>query len=149
MHLLASLRRLGLLLMHLHGHGLLHWNGLHLHWLHLQWLHLHWLRLHWLKLLLHELRWLEPLLPWLQPLLNWMQPWLHCWLRRTHGNRLALCLYDLCLGLKIPKLQKLLLIDSDILPRQSLHPLFMIDAPAAKPKPAHGTVKQLNIADFW
>ncbi len=24
-----------------------------------------------------------------------------------------------------------------------------VDAPAAKPKPAHGTVKQLNIADFW
>jgi len=24
-----------------------------------------------------------------------------------------------------------------------------VDAPAVKPKPAHGTVKQLNIADFW
>ena len=101
MHLLESLRRLWLLLMHLHGHGLLHWKGLHLHWLHLQWLHQHWLHLHWLKLLLHQLRRLEPLLPWLQPLLSWMQPWLHGWLRRTHGNRLVLCLYDLCLGLKI------------------------------------------------
>jgi PHP family Zn ribbon phosphoesterase len=24
-----------------------------------------------------------------------------------------------------------------------------VEAPAVKPKPAHGTVKQLNIADFW
>ena len=58
-------------------------------------------------------------------------------LRRPQGRHSKVLTKLLCLGLKIPKLRKLLLVDSDILPRQSLHRLFMYDAPAAKLMPAN------------
>ena len=53
-------------------------------------------------------------------------------LRSPQGRHCKVLTKLLCLGLKISKLRKLLLIDADILPRQSLDSLFMYNAPAAK-----------------
>ena len=53
-------------------------------------------------------------------------------LQSPQGRHCKVLTKLLCLGLKISKLRKLLLIDADILPRQSLDSLFMYTAPAAK-----------------
>lgn len=58
-------------------------------------------------------------------------------LRSPQGRHCKVLTKLRCLGLRIPGLQKLLLIDSDILPRQSLDGLFRYRVPCAKLMPAN------------
>ena len=53
-------------------------------------------------------------------------------LRSPQGRHRSVLTKLRCLGLRIPGLRKLLLIDSDIFPRQSLDGLFRYQVPAAK-----------------
>ena len=58
-------------------------------------------------------------------------------LRSPRGRHCSVLTKLRCLGLRLPGLRKLLLIDSDILPRQSLDSLFKYHVPAAKLMPVN------------